>query len=370
MSAQELNGIAAIIGGAVLALLFFVPVAARHYRRDGHFGPGDLLALIVVPTYGLALWTYTLLPLPDPVDIVCTTAQLHPLASFDDVVWSRGDSVIDLLRDPMVLQVVLNVAFFVPLGVILRWRWGRGLLSAAMVGFVVSLLIETTQLTGTWGIYGCSYRLFDVDDLLTNTTGAVLGSLLSIPFLSTGENGTAGGRTPERPRVPTLGRRVVAMTSDLLTMVLVGAVALIAWRTWLLEFDDIAFLDMTPLEQGLVQWGVPLALEAVVVLGAGRTIGEVVVRVRTRASTRWWTPVARLIKLATGVGALAVLAAWDALAAEIGLVVFLVVTVLAAVLTRDHRGLANAVARLEVDIDAPVATEDPEPRNDEVAHLR
>ncbi len=345
MSAQELNGIAAIIGGVALAVVCFVPVAARHYRREGRLTRWDLLALVVVPVYGLALWTYTLLPLPDPLDVVCTTAQLRPLASVDDVVWQRGDSVVDLLRDPMLLQVVLNVAFFVPLGFILRWRWGRGVASALVLGFVVSLLIETTQLTGTWGLYDCSYRLFDVDDLLTNTTGAVLGSLLSIPLLA--------GVDLDAPSVPsglTLGRRVVAMVSDLLTIVLVGAVALVVWRTWLLEFDDVAFLDMTPTAQAAVQWGVPLCLEAIAVLGTGRTIGELVVRVRTRSTSAWWTPVARVLKLCSGVGALVVLGAWDSVVAEVGFLVLLVVTAVAAVVTRDHRGLANWVARLDVEI--------------------
>lgn len=348
MSAQELNGLYAVIGGAIVAVLAFVPMAAMHYRRDGRFDSGDLLALVVLPVYGLALWTYTSLPLPDPVGFVCSTAQLHAFASFDDVGWTRGDSLIDLLRDPMVLQLVLNLAFFVPMGVILRWRWGRGVLSALVAGFVTSLVIETTQLTGMWGVYDCAYRLFDVDDLMTNTAGALIGSLLSIPFFARGDE-----RVPDSPVGLTLGRRTVAMASDLLTMVLVGAVALVVWRAWLLEFDGVAFLDMTPTAQGLVQWGVPFGLEAIVVLTTGRTLGEVVAGIRTRSASRWWTPFARVIKLASGVGALAVLGAWDSPVAEVGFVVLLVVTALAAVVTPDHRGLANTLARLRVEAIEP-----------------
>lgn len=43
------------------------------------------------------------------------------------------------------------------------------------MGFAVSLLIETAQLTGIFHLYPCSYRLFDVDDLIWNTLGALLG---------------------------------------------------------------------------------------------------------------------------------------------------------------------------------------------------
>lgn len=42
-----------------------------------------------------------------------------------------------------------------------------------------SLLIETTQYTGLWGIYDCGYRAADVDDLLTNTAGALVGALVA-----------------------------------------------------------------------------------------------------------------------------------------------------------------------------------------------
>ena len=44
-----------------------------------------------------------------------------------------------------------------------------------MIGFLASLLIEVTQLTGIFGLYPCAYRFFEVDDLITNTTGTLLG---------------------------------------------------------------------------------------------------------------------------------------------------------------------------------------------------
>ena len=62
----------------------------------------------------------------------------------------------------------------------MRVLLGRGILTAVFVGFAVSLFIELTQFTGVWGIYPCAYRVFDVDDLVTNTLGALAGSLLSL----------------------------------------------------------------------------------------------------------------------------------------------------------------------------------------------
>ena len=73
------------------------------------------------------------------------------------------------------IVVAMNVVFFLPLGYFMKrvFRWKFATALPAM--FLTSLLIETTQLTGIWGIYPCAYRLFDVDDLITNTLGGILG---------------------------------------------------------------------------------------------------------------------------------------------------------------------------------------------------
>ena len=68
------------------------------------------------------------------------------------------------------LNVLLNIALFVPLGVLLPllWKPFRKWYAALGAGFGVSLLIELTQLfTGS--------GMCDVDDLFTNTLGAMLG---------------------------------------------------------------------------------------------------------------------------------------------------------------------------------------------------
>ncbi len=76
-------------------------------------------------------------------------------------------------------NVLLNVAMFVPLGVLLpllakcfrKWYW------TIPIGFLASLSIELIQLAIGIGI--C-----DVDDLFTNTLGSVIGFLLIMAILS------------------------------------------------------------------------------------------------------------------------------------------------------------------------------------------
>lgn len=74
-------------------------------------------------------------------------------------------------------QLFFNVALFIPLGFFtagcLRW----GLRATALSGFALSSFIELSQLTGNWGLAGFTYRTFDVDDIVNNTAGAVLGAV-------------------------------------------------------------------------------------------------------------------------------------------------------------------------------------------------
>lgn len=80
--------------------------------------------------------------------------------------------IADTLRDGQIAfdQMTLNVLLFVPLGAMLMFWGKRTAGQAALIGYGVSLLIEGSQLL--W-----ANRIFDVDDLITNTTGTALGWL-------------------------------------------------------------------------------------------------------------------------------------------------------------------------------------------------
>ena len=134
-----------------------------------------VLGIYLSILYAFALIFFTLFPIPaDPKAFCAThhlTANLNPL-----------QFVADFRKQPksVILQTGFNVVFFLPLGYSLRriFRWKPW--AVVVGGFLTSLLIESAQLTGVFGIFPCSYRLFDVDDLITNTLGAVLGLLIAL----------------------------------------------------------------------------------------------------------------------------------------------------------------------------------------------
>ncbi|MCR5684954.1 MAG: VanZ family protein [Lachnospiraceae bacterium] len=89
---------------------------------------------------------------------------LHFIADFMD------DSFIRVF-----CQVMFNVVMMVPLGMFLEYCLGLDIRKAILVSFAVTAFIEIGQLTGLFFIFKGSYRLFDVDDLMLNTLGSLLG---------------------------------------------------------------------------------------------------------------------------------------------------------------------------------------------------
>ena len=184
MSQWVLSARTALHLSLIAFALLWVPTLVSQFRRWGGWSPVRFVGSFVVSLYGAALVSYTLLPLPPLDSAWCakahTVPQLVPFHTLDDFSkeMATGGSLL-----VAIMQVVFNVVLFVPWGMIVRryyhWR-GRW---AVLSGFAISLLIEVTQGTGMWGLYACSYRVADVDDLIANTAGAFIGALLAPALL-------------------------------------------------------------------------------------------------------------------------------------------------------------------------------------------
>ncbi len=91
----------------------------------------------------------------------------------------------DLTGSPAayIKNTVLNILLFVPMGILLPAIWDgyRSFKRTALTGLAISLLIEILQIF--------TFRLTDVDDLITNTLGTISGygikTFFSFPLLGT-----------------------------------------------------------------------------------------------------------------------------------------------------------------------------------------
>ncbi len=73
----------------------------------------------------------------------------------------------------VMLNLVGNVLAFVPFGMLIRWVRGKktGFFTATLAAFAFSLSIELVQLITKLGV-------FDVDDIIMNTFGGMLGYII------------------------------------------------------------------------------------------------------------------------------------------------------------------------------------------------
>lgn len=344
MGDQISLGVLAIVLGAIAGVILFVPFVALSYRRRGRLTAGRAMLWAAALVYFLAIWTYTFLPVPATSDYRCAGVNLDVWAFVGDLrqVWAQPANPF---LDPITLQLALNVLLFLPLGFFLRVFFGRGIVVALAVGLGLSLVIETTQLTGVWGLFPCAYRVFDVDDLLTNTTGALLGSLAA--FLVPRRHRT--GQAPadaDIPRPITRRRRALGAFCDLLSagLVLVGATIVVQLALQLLGRDDLV-------DDGTVAayaaTGTVLVVWLVMVLVTGRTIGDNTVDLHYTGGPLP-VPLARLLRYAGGVGGLYLFDLlpdpWSGFGA-----LFLIAAVVLVVTTKDGRGLPGLLSGQRVE---------------------
>lgn len=172
----------------VIAFLGTMPWTIYQYRKYGYFNFWRNVIIFSFIYYCLTAFFLVSLPLPknrnnalEFKDHVFT--QLNPfnmIHNFQQVpgfVPSNIRTYPILFKSFTFLEVAFNIALLFPLGVYLRFflkkvnKWYLALL----ITFSVTLFFEVSQLTALFGYYAYPYRLFDVDDLLMNTLGGMIG---------------------------------------------------------------------------------------------------------------------------------------------------------------------------------------------------
>lgn len=348
--------------GLFVIIASLVPWLAVQYRRRGTVGVGATIIAAGGVIYGLAIAAYTLLPLPSDTAALCTqggaAAQLRLFAFVSDAQREGGlTGPASLLRNPAVAQFLLNVLLFIPLGmlvrhVLLRTRPLLGLIVGTGTGFAISLLVEFTQLTGDWYLYPCAYRLFDVDDVLANTVGALLGTLAApLLRLVPGQRRTG---PPGDIRPITVIRRFLGMISDVLAIGLTQAALALAAGIVTYAFAG-RDASVTPLATTLISLVPTLAL-LIVVLRTGRTVGEIVVRIQPAHMPRIHQ---KLLRWALGAGGWSTLSALGGSIADLLAAALAIAAIVGVFATHDRRGFASTIARIPIQDDrAPAPSDD------------
>lgn len=184
----------AVIFFPFLAILLTIPFAIFQYRKYGYINKLRVLLVFSFLFYLISAYYMVILPLPKDRDVKSSQREdieytnLKPFEFIEDI---KRETRVDfdnpntfkyLLTERAFLQAIFNVLLTLPLGIYLRYYFGRSLLDTITISFLASLFFELTQLSGLYGIYNAPYRVFDVDDLILNTLGGSIGYIIAPMF--------------------------------------------------------------------------------------------------------------------------------------------------------------------------------------------
>ena len=192
MSAYKLPIATAFIFFPIIAFIFTLPFLIYQYRKYGSIPFLRSVIFYSFILYLLCAYFLVILPLPTIDEVKNLTTETTQLVPFDFIrqlsntisfQWNELSSYLTVIKSPAFYIAAFNILLTLPFGVYLRYYFECKWYKIILYGFLLSLFFELTQLTGLYGIYPRPYRLFDVDDLILNTTGALIGCLLT-PLIS------------------------------------------------------------------------------------------------------------------------------------------------------------------------------------------
>ena len=187
----------AILLFPIVALLFTIPYIIYQYHKYGAVSSYRSIIVYSFLLYLMVAYFLVILPLPDieTVSMMKTPSyNLIPFHFISEIFSLSTFSVSDFatyfptLKNPVVYEAIFNVFLTVPFGVYLHYYFEFDFKKTLFYSFCLTLFFELTQLSGLYFIYPRGYRVFDVDDLILNTLGGVIGYLLAfipLKFLPT-----------------------------------------------------------------------------------------------------------------------------------------------------------------------------------------
>ncbi|WP_168353627.1 VanZ family protein [Dubosiella muris] len=175
----------ALVAFPLVAVFFTLPYVLYNYHKYG-----SVFSLKVLIVYSFILYMMTvvflvILPLPSRASVAASPGvppNFIPFRFVGDIVEYQNRHHVPLWKNEALFQVLFNVLMFVPFGMYLRYYFRCSWKKAILFSFCFSLFLETTQLTGIYGLYAKAFRMFDVDDLMANTCGGLVGYALMSGF--------------------------------------------------------------------------------------------------------------------------------------------------------------------------------------------
>lgn len=165
----------------IIGFIIYIPIMAMYLRKKESTTKNLLVSIFIV--YLLLVIGITLFPLPYQTHLLSNLRELKPgfepnivpLKSIISII--QKNTVYDMIK-----QLAGNIILGIPFGFLYTMifkRKNKTLVNTIIPGITFSILIELSQfLIGQ--VIGYSYRVVDIDDILLNTIGIIIGYYLFV----------------------------------------------------------------------------------------------------------------------------------------------------------------------------------------------
>lgn len=164
-----------ILTAFISFIIYFISLLFLNKKNKLTLKYGICFTLMYV--YAVLVFHITILPLPlDKSGVeslsMFVTGNYINIIPFKDI---SGYGWFSFFR-----QIVGNIIMFMPYGFLLQsiTKNTQNIKTVAISAFKVSLLIETLQLIICTFIIKAPFRIFDINDLIMNTFGAIVGYIM------------------------------------------------------------------------------------------------------------------------------------------------------------------------------------------------
>ena len=173
-----------LFGLGVLLTLALVPLGAKWWHTPKYYKVSlfslyiaGVLWLTLANRWGMEVAQLRLRPFYMWRVLVSCVLKLKPLPGYVcSNIFKNSKSLFDSTHATLIEDILLNIILFIPFGFLVPYIWPKfNFWKTVLTGCFLSACIEATQYLMHWG---CC----DIDDVLNNTLGTVLGYLFLISY--------------------------------------------------------------------------------------------------------------------------------------------------------------------------------------------
>lgn len=166
----------------ILVLLFFWLVN-KIFKTKIKIFSWNLFLIYLLNVFVISLWKW-------PNSYICLSLSTYYRPLFSNMHFIPGNFIADVINtyhnthdlyysSKFIGFLLLNIIYFIPLGIIIKVLVPKiNVFGIVVISALLSLFIEYMQISGIFNLFNCTWRFFDIDDIIANTLGAILGLII------------------------------------------------------------------------------------------------------------------------------------------------------------------------------------------------